>query len=147
MRRAPGSSGPFALVLSASGFYWAYSRIAHAYRARHVVERVLRAFLIACSVVAILTTIGIVLSLIFESLRFFQQVPFYKFLFGTALVAAERLHRRRSGGRRGQRGHFRSSALCRHVLITLIAMLVAAPLGLMAAIYLSDYAPRTSARR
>ena len=41
------------------------------------------AFLIACSVVAILTTIGIVLSLIFESLRFFQQVPFYKFLFGT----------------------------------------------------------------
>ena len=60
----------------------AYARIAPAYRARHVVERIVTVFLIVCSVVAILTTVGIVLSLIFESLRFFQQVPFFKFLFG-----------------------------------------------------------------
>ncbi|RWH80503.1 MAG: phosphate ABC transporter permease subunit PstC [Mesorhizobium sp.] len=133
-----------ALVLSASGFYWAYSRIAQAYRARHVVERVLRAFLIACSVVAILTTIGIVLSLIFESLRFFQQVPFYKFLFGThwspqsAFTGAGT-----EAGAVNQDIFGMVPLFAGTLLITFIAMLVAAPIGLMAAIYLSDYASKS----
>ena len=72
-----------ALALVVLGAMWGYSRIAPAYRARHRVERILRVFLILCSVMAILTTIGIVLSLVFESLRFFQQIPIHKFLFGT----------------------------------------------------------------
>ncbi|AZN96589.1 phosphate ABC transporter permease subunit PstC [Mesorhizobium sp. M9A.F.Ca.ET.002.03.1.2] len=133
-----------ALMLSASGFYWAYSRIAQAYRARHVVERVLRAFLIACSVVAILTTIGIVLSLIFESLRFFQQVPFYKFLFGTHWSPQSAFTGAGTEAGAVNQDIFGAVPLfAGTLLITFIAMLVAAPIGLMAAIYLSDYASKS----
>ncbi|SJM33521.1 phosphate ABC transporter permease subunit PstC [Mesorhizobium delmotii] len=133
-----------ALVFSASGFYWAYSRIAQAYRARHVVERVLRAFLIACSVVAILTTIGIVLSLIFESLRFFQQVPFYKFLFGTHWSPQSAFTGAGTEAGAVNQDIFGAVPLfAGTLLITFIAMLVAAPIGLMAAIYLSDYASKS----
>jgi phosphate transport system permease protein len=133
-----------ALMLSASGFYWAYSRIAQAYRARHVVERVLRAFLIACSVVAILTTIGIVLSLIFESLRFFQQVPFYKFLFGTHWSPQSAFTGAGTEAGDVNQDIFGAVPLfAGTLLITFIAMLVAAPIGLMAAIYLSDYASKS----
>ncbi|RUV59933.1 MULTISPECIES: phosphate ABC transporter permease subunit PstC [unclassified Mesorhizobium] len=133
-----------ALVLSASGFYWAYSRIAQAYRARHVVERILRAILIACSVVAILTTIGIVLSLIFESLRFFQQVPFYKFLFGTHWSPQSAFTGAGAEAGAVNEDIFGMVPLfAGTLLITFIAMLVAAPIGLMAAIYLSDYASKS----
>jgi phosphate transport system permease protein len=133
-----------AIALAAAGFFWAYGRIAPAYRARHVVERILRAFLIACSVVAILTTLGIVLSLIFESLRFFQQVPIYKFLFGThwspqsAFTGAGA-----EAGAVNQEIFGAVPLFLGTLLITLIAMLVAAPIGLMAAIYLSDYASKS----
>ena len=96
--------------------------------------------LIACSVVAILTTIGIVLSLIFESLRFFQKVPFFDFLFGT--------HWSPQSAFEGAGGEASANAevfgaiplFVGTLLITAIAMLVAAPIGLMSAIYLSDYA-------
>ncbi|WP_192182238.1 phosphate ABC transporter permease subunit PstC [Mesorhizobium amorphae] len=132
------------LVLSASGFYWAYSRIAPAYRSRHVVERILRVFLIACSVVAILTTIGIVLSLIFESLRFFQQVPFYKFLFGTHWSPQSAFTGAGTEAGAVNQDIFGAVPLfAGTLLITFIAMLVAAPIGLMAAIYLSDYAAKS----
>jgi phosphate transport system permease protein len=133
-----------ALALAAAGFFWAYGRIAPSYRARHVVERILRAFLIACSVVAILTTIGIVLSLIFESLRFFQQVPIYKFLFGTHWSPQSAFTG--AGAEAGAVNEDIFGAVPLFVgtlLITLIAMLVAAPIGLMAAIYLSDYASKS----
>jgi phosphate transport system permease protein len=133
-----------ALVLAAAGFFWAYGRIAPAYRARHVVERILRAFLIACSVVAILTTIGIVLSLIFESLRFFQQVPFYKFLFGTHWSPQSAFTGAGTEAGAVNEDIFGAVPLfAGTLLITFIAMLVAAPIGLMAAIYLSDYASRS----
>ncbi len=133
-----------ALALAAAGFFWAYRRIAPAYRARHVVERILRAFLIACSVVAILTTIGIVLSLIFESLRFFQQVPFYKFLFGTHWSPQSAFTGAGTEAGAVNEDIFGAVPLfAGTLLITFIAMLVAAPIGLMAAIYLSDYASKS----
>jgi phosphate transport system permease protein len=128
-------------VLAAAGFYWAYSRIAPAYRARHIVERILRIFLILCSVVAILTTIGIVLSLIFESLRFFQHVPFYKFLFGLHWSPQSAFTGAGTEAGAVDPNIFGAVPLfAGTLLITLIAMLVAAPIGLMSAIYLSDYA-------
>jgi phosphate transport system permease protein len=109
-----------------------------------VVERVLRAFLIACSVVAILTTIGIVLSLIFESLRFFQQVPFYKFLFGTHWSPQSAFTGAGTEAGDVNQDIFGAVPLfAGTLLITFIAMLVAAPIGLMAAIYLSDYASKS----
>ncbi|MFI0842437.1 phosphate ABC transporter permease subunit PstC [Mesorhizobium sp. IMUNJ 23232] len=132
-----------AAALAVAGFLWAYSRIAPAYRSRHVVERIVRVFLIVCSAVAILTTIGIVLSLIFESFRFFEQVPFYKFLFGTHWSPQSAFT-----GAGAQAGDVNTEIFgivplfVGTLLITLIAMLVAAPVGLMAAIYLSDYASK-----
>jgi phosphate transport system permease protein len=130
-------------VLAIAGFFWGYRRIAPAYRARHVVERIVRVFLIACSAVAILTTIGIVLSLIFESLRFFQQVPIHKFLFGTHWSPQSAFT-----GAGTQQGAVDPNIFgmvplfVGTLLITFIAMMVAAPTGLMAAIYLSDYASK-----
>jgi phosphate transport system permease protein len=132
-----------AAVLAAAGLFWGYGKIAQPFRARHVVERIVKIFLILCSVVAILTTLGIVLSLIFESLRFFQQVPVYKFLFGTHWSPQSAFT-----GAGTQAGEVNAEIFgaiplfAGTLLITLIAMLVAAPLGLLSAIYLSDYASK-----
>src|SRR3546814_18886080 len=52
------------------------------FRARHGVERILDGLMIACAVVAILTTLGIVVSLLFEAFRFFDRIPLSEFLFG-----------------------------------------------------------------
>ncbi len=106
-------------------------------RTRQVVERVMMIVLIACSVVAILTTIGIVLSLIFESIRFFQKVPFTEFLFGLQWSPQTALR----ADQVGSAGAFGAVPLfVGTLLITTIAIAVAAPIGLLSAIYLSDYA-------
>jgi phosphate transport system permease protein len=129
------------VLLAAGGFYLAHARITPPYRARHVVELVLKIFLILCSVVAVLTTLGIVLSLIFESLRFFQQVPFYKFIFGLHWSPQSAFTGAGTEAGAVDPDIFGAVPLfAGTLLITLIAMLVAAPIGLMAAIYLSDYA-------
>ncbi len=134
-------------LLAAAGFFLSYGKIAPAFRARHIVERILRGLLILCSVVAILTTVGIVLSLIFESLRFFQQVPVYKFLFGTHWSPQSAFTGAGTEAGAVNPDIFGAIPLfAGTLLITLIAMLVAAPLGLLSAIYLSDYAsPRIRA--
>jgi phosphate transport system permease protein len=72
-----------ALVLAVSGALWAYSRIRPTFQARTRVDGWVRGVLMACSGVAILTTLGIVGSLLYESLRFFDIVPPLSFLFGT----------------------------------------------------------------
>ena len=127
-------------LLAFGGFAWGMRTISPTRRARQRVERFVLAALIASSVVAVLTTIGIVLSLIFESLRFFQQVPLGDFLFGmhwspqSAFVGA---------GAEQETNPMVFGAVplfAGTFLITFIAMLVAAPIGLMSAIYLSDYA-------
>lgn len=107
-------------------------------RARTAVEHVVRYFLIACSVIAILTTIGIVLSLVFESLRFFQKVPVTDFLFGLEWSPQTALRKDQVGSS----GLFGAVPLFTGtLLISFIAMCVAAPVGLMAAIYMAEYAP------
>ncbi len=130
-------------ILAVGGFLASYRKIAPAFRARHVVERIVKIFLILCSVVAILITLGIILSLIFESLRFFRQVPIYKFLFGTHWSPQSAFT-----GAGGEAGAVNADIFgavplfAGTLLITVIAMLVAAPVGLLSAIYLSDYASR-----
>ncbi|WP_350336116.1 phosphate ABC transporter permease subunit PstC [Coralliovum pocilloporae] len=124
-------------LLAAAGFFLSYRKIQVDTRTRHTVERVIRITLIACSAIAILTTIGIVMSLIFESLRFFQKIPLLDFLFGIEWSPQTALRADQVGGS----GTFGMIPLfVGTLLITLIAMLVAAPVGLLAAIYLSDYA-------
>jgi len=114
-------------------------RISPQLRARNQVEKFFRYFLIVCSTVAIFTTIGIVLSVLFEALRFFKSVPVTEFLFGLkwSPQMAIRADQVGSSGAFGAVPVFLGT-----VMISMIAMLVAAPLGLMAAIYLSEYAGR-----
>jgi len=72
-----------ALCVAIAGAALALKRITPHTAARHTVERVVRVFLLGCASIAILTTLGIVLSVLFESLRFFQQVNFIDFITGT----------------------------------------------------------------
>jgi len=115
----------------------AYKIIKKDLRARNLVEGAAKTFLILCSAVAIFTTIGIVLSVLFEALRFFQAVPFSDFLFGLqwSPQVAMRADQAGSSGAFGAVPVFVGT-----LLIALIAMLVAIPVGLLAAIYLSEYA-------
>src|SRR5690606_28824966 len=71
-----------ALALGAGGLAVARGRIAPGFRARNQVEAAIGAALLVCSALAVLTTVGIVLSLLFESIRFFSAVSPIEFLFG-----------------------------------------------------------------
>ncbi|GLR79262.1 phosphate ABC transporter permease subunit PstC [Azospirillum oryzae] len=125
--------------LAVAGLAWGRHRIGPDLRARPAVERVVRVALVVCSLVAILTTVGIVLSLLFEALRFFTVVSPLDFLFGThwSPQTAMRADQVGSSGSFGAIPLFAGT-----LLITVIAMLVAVPVGLMAAIYMSEYAGR-----
>ena len=130
------------VVVALAGLFYAYNQISIKKRSRHVVEAAVRYFLIACSVVAILTTIGIVLSLIFESIRFFGKVAFLDFLFGLHWSPQSAFEGAGSEGATADNSKVFGAIplFLGTFLITFIAMCVAAPIGLMSAIYLSDYA-------
>ena len=106
-------------------------------RARNIVEGIVTIALICCSGVAILTTIGIVLSVLFEALHFFKAVPVSDFLFGLqwSPQMAIRADQAGSSGAFGIVPVFLGT-----FLIAAIAMSVAIPIGLLSAIYLSEYA-------
>jgi phosphate transport system permease protein len=126
-------------ALAALGFAWAWRLISPGLRARNRVEGVLRWLLIGCSTIAIFTTVGIVLSVLFESIRFFRAVPITEFLFGLEWSPQIALRADQVGGS----GAFGAVPLFTGtLLIAGIAMVVAAPIGLMTAIYLAEYAPR-----
>ena len=118
-------------------------KITPKFRARNHVEKVLEVLLIACAVLAIFTTIGIVLSVLYESIRFFKIVPLHKFLFGLEWSPQMAVHAEQIGSS----GAFGVVPIIfGTMLIAGIAMCVAVPLGLMAAIYLSEYANGTFRR-
>ncbi|GHA44894.1 hypothetical protein GCM10008927_07260 [Amylibacter ulvae] len=103
------------------------------------VEMIVTGVLIACSLVAILVTVGIVFSLLFESLRFFERVPMSEFLFGTKWSPQTALR----ADQVAADGAFGAVPLITGtLLISFIAMCVATPLGLFSAIYLSEYASK-----
>ena len=126
-----------AAVLSIGGFLISYRRLVPDFRARNRVEGWTAALFIACSVVAVLTTVGIVASLAYESWRFFQVIPPQDFLFGTDWdpQIAMRADQIASKGAFGAVPLFAGT-----FLVMIIAMAVAAPIGLYSAIYLSEYA-------
>ena len=112
-------------------------RISPVLRARNHVEKIFTFFLIGCASFAIFTTIGIVLSVLFEAIRFFRVIPVTDFLFGLdwSPQMSIRSDQVGSSGAFGAIPVFAGTAM-----ISGIAMLVAVPLGLMSAIYLSEYA-------
>ena len=129
------------LVLAAAvaGATLALRRIRPELKARANVERIVEFFLLSCASLAILTTLGIVLSVLFEAIRFFQQVGFLEFVTGTkwSPQTAIRVDQVGSSGAFGAVPLFVGT-----LLISLIAMVVAVPFGLMSAIYLAEYASR-----
>jgi len=124
-----------ALAMIGTGF--AHRRITATLRARPRVEATLKIFLVASSTVAVFTTVGIVLSLLFEALRFFHMVSITDFLFG--LNWSPQMSMR--ADQTGSSGAFGAvPLLAGTLLISTISMVVALPLGLFSAIYMSEYA-------
>jgi phosphate transport system permease protein len=125
------------LALAIAGMVYARSRIQTDLRTRNRVETIVRVFLIAASMVAIFTTVGIVLSLLFESLRFFQSVSIWEFLFGISWSPQMAIR----SDQVGSSGAFGAVPLFTGtLLIAGIAMVVAVPLGLLSAVYMAEYA-------
>ncbi|MHB1103858.1 MAG: phosphate ABC transporter permease subunit PstC [Devosia sp.] len=130
-----------AALLAIAGFVYGFRAISRSLRARQFVEKTVLAFLIAASAVAIVTTLGIVLSLVFESFRFFQKVPVLDFLFGLHWSPQSAFEGAGAAAANNNADVFGAvPVFAGTLLITLVAIAVAAPIGLMSAIYLSDYA-------
>jgi phosphate transport system permease protein len=110
--------------------------LAPRFRARNQVERILTVVMVGCSLAAILTTIGIALSLMFEAVQFFRVIPVTDFLFGLRWEPqmAIRADQVAGAGAFGAVPVFTGT-----LLISLIAMAVAVPIGLFTAIYLVEY--------
>lgn len=117
-------------------FYVTYSQIDKNWRARNRSERIILYILLLCAVIAIMTTVGIVFALLGPTVNFFLDISLVKFLFGThwsplSGVFEGKINENTVGAIPLFAGTF---------MIAFIAMIVAVPTGLMAAIYLSDYA-------
>ena len=129
------------VLLSIILSFISYKNLSVRYDARRRVERILKFIFFVFSTIAVLTTVGIIFSLIFETLRFFSQVGFIDFVFGThwSPQTAIREDQVGSSGSFGAIPLFTGT-----LLITAVAMSIAAPLGLYSAIFLSQYAkPKT----
>jgi phosphate transport system permease protein len=130
-------------VLGLLSLFLVLTRISAGFRARNMFERFVTVLLMLCALVAILTTIGIVFSVVWETYRFFfdpalkGRPTVSQFLFGTEWNPQAAL--------RADQGDIKTAfgfipLLTGTLLITIIAILVAGPLGLFSAIYLSEYA-------
>lgn len=120
------------LVFAVAGIFWSVSRTHKDYRARNSVERVILGLLIAASSVAVLTTVGIVWSMVSETVDFFSKYPFQDFFFSLTW----------SPNFRGGSDLGIIPLIWGTLYITLVSMLVAVPIGLFAAIYLAEYASK-----
>ena len=128
------------LILATIGLYWGWRRVAADYRARQSVERVMENLLLACACLAIFTTVGIVFSVLFESIQFFRSVPFFDFVFGLEWSPQMAIREDQVGSS----GSFGAVPLfVGTLLISAVAMFVAVPIGLMSAIYLAEYSSKS----
>ena len=131
-----GTFAKLAVVISVAlaGLVWAKRKVSEQYRARNQVEKTINVALILCSGVAILTTIGIVLSMLTEALHFFKFVSPTDFFFVTEWNPGFST----TGNAEGSYGIL--PLLWGTLMVSGIALLVAVPIGLMIAIYLAEYA-------
>ncbi|MGE4266197.1 MAG: phosphate ABC transporter permease subunit PstC [Deferribacterales bacterium] len=130
------------LLVAALGLWYAQKKITQNLKARNFIEKTIKVMLITASLVSILTTIGIVFSILFESMKFFSQVNFFSFITGTewdpdtAFLAGA--GRDASNAAQAQFGSV--PIFAGTFMITTIALLVAVPVGLFSAIFMSEYA-------
>jgi len=129
-----GAAGRTVLVLALAvvGLFWGVSRAHKDFRARNRVEQVVLGLLMAASSIAILTTVGIVWSMVSETFDFFTKYPFQDFFFSLTW----------SPNFRGNSDLGIIPLIWGTLYITIVSMLVAVPIGLFAAIYLAEYASR-----
>ncbi|MCV6593234.1 MAG: phosphate ABC transporter permease subunit PstC [Silicimonas sp.] len=120
------------LLVAAGGFAASYMMTQKDFRARNTVERGILMVLIGAASIAILTTLGIVLSMLFETRNFFAAHDWRDFFFGTVWAPDFR----------GDSELAILPLLWGTLYISFIALLVAVPIGLFAAIYLSEYATK-----
>lgn len=127
------------VLIAVLGGAFAWTRVAPHVNARVNVETALRRIFFVCAAVAILTTVGIIFSVIFETVRFFGKVPITDFLFGSTWSPQTALRADQVGadGAFGVIPLFTGT-----LLISAIALLVAVPVGLLSAVYLSEYASK-----
>ncbi len=123
-------------ILAFTGMFIALTFVKPEMKARNLVERLIRWAMIGCASIAVLTTVGIIFSVIFESIIFFKTVNVFDFLFGIHWSPQEAIREDQVGGS----GSFGALPLfIGTLLISFIALMIAVPLGLMSAIYLSEY--------
>ena len=127
-----------ALILAISMLILTRYRVSVEFHARQASERIVSLLMILCSVVAIITTVGIVASLLFETIRFLRLVPLTEFLFG--LNWEPQIPMRE--GQVAAEGAFGWIPVINGTLvITMVAIFIAVPIGLMSAIYLNEFSP------
>ncbi len=127
------------LVLSLGLLGFARSRVSADFRARQGVEGIVSGLMIFCSTVAIFTTIGIIVSLSYETLRFLDRVPLTDFLFGMNWEPQIPLREDQIAAE-GAFGWL--PVILGTIVITFVALVVAVPVGLFSAIYLNEFAPK-----
>ena len=137
MATSKAALGVVVLVVAIMGALTILKLIKPQTRARNQVERFVKILLVFCSTIAIFTTIGIVLAVLYEAIRFFKVVPITEFLFGLDWSPQMAIR----DDQVGSSGAFGAiPVLVGTMMISAIAMFIAVPIGLMAAIYLSEYA-------
>ena len=124
-------------TLMTVGAFFGLKVIGVRYRARHSVERAITVFMMFSSVVAVLTTAGIVFSLFYEAMQFFAKVPVTEFLFG---LRWEPQIAMRPDQVAGQGAFGMLPVLFGTFVISALAMAVAVPTGILSAVYLTEYA-------
>jgi phosphate transport system permease protein len=127
------------ILMSVALIAFSRSRVSAEFRARHGVERIVLGLMIFASTIAIFTTVGIVLSLVFESIKFFRLVPIHEFLFGLRWEPQIAI---RADQVAGQGAFGVIPVILGSVVIMMIALVIAIPIGLFAAIYLNEFASR-----
>lgn len=127
------------LLLSVGILFFTRNRVSAEFRARQAVEAIVNGLMIACSLVAIFTTVGIVFALVFETWKFFQMVPLQDFLFGVNWEPQIPIREDQIAAE-GAFGWL--PVILGTVVISAVAMFIATPVGLMSAIYLNEFAPR-----
>ncbi len=125
------------VVIALAGAAFALTSISKRFLARHSFERSMTVFMIFASTIAILTTVGIVASLLYEAYQFFRLVPVSEFLFGLRWEPQIAL---RADQVAGQGAFGAIPVFVGTMLISALAMIVAVPVGILSAIYLTEYA-------
>ena len=127
------------LMVSMSGLVWGRFKVQAKFQARQAVEKVMQNMLFGCACLAIFTTLGIVLSVLFESIQFFRSVSVYDFVFGLEWSPQTAIREDQVGSS----GSFGAIPLfAGTLLVSAVAMVIAVPVGLMSAIYLAEYASK-----